>query len=145
MNTVPAIAGFLKKARDAKMPVDYSTTNGATILPDIAAQPGEQTVTGRADKFIGTDLDAILKKATASTLVIVGSAANGAVMYSSFHANALGYTVVVAEDGISSANPFATVLARFQLLNQPGLGNPTNKPLAPKAVTLNRTDLISIR
>jgi nicotinamidase-related amidase len=86
-----------------------------------------------------------LKKLGAKTLVIVGSASNGAVMYSSFHANVLGYTVAVAVDGISSADPFATFDAEYQMLNQPGLNNPTNKPLTANAVTLTRTDQITIQ
>jgi len=111
----------------------------------VAPQQGEQTVAGRSDKFINTDLDAILKKLNATTLVIVGTAANGAVLYSTFHANLLGYTVVVPVDGISSGSPFVTFEAQFQMLNQPGLSNADNKPLADKAVTLSRTDQITIK
>jgi nicotinamidase-related amidase len=145
--TVPAVSAFLKKARDAKMPVVYSTTTapGVTTIADIAPQSGEQTVPGRADKFIGTELDNILKKAAATTLVMVGSAANGAVMYTGYHANALGYTVVVAVDGISSGTPVATNVAEWQLLNQPGFTNADNKPLSDKMVTLSRTDQITIK
>lgn len=127
------------------MTVVYSTTANATVLPEVAPQASEQTVTARADKFIGTDLDGILKKAQAKTLVIVGSASNGAVLYTSFHGNALGYTVAVAEDGISAPEPFATFETRYQLLNQPGFANATNKALADKAVTLTRTDLITVK
>jgi len=151
MATVPAISAFLKKARDAKMPVVYSTTvappsrPAPTIVPAVAPRQGEQSVAARADKFINTDLDAILKKLKVTTLVIVGTSANGAVLYSSFHANALGYTVVVPVDGISSGNPFVTFEAQFQLLNQPGLTNAANKPLAANAVTLSRTDQITIK
>jgi nicotinamidase-related amidase len=149
--TLPAVSAFLKKARDAKMTVVYSTTIGRggasnpAVLPELAPQSGEQTVAARADKFMDTDLDGILKKAGAKTLVMVGSAANGAVMYSAFHANGLGYTVVVAEDGISSGNPVATSVAVWQLLNQPGFGNADNKPLAENAVTLSRTTQITIK
>jgi len=75
--------------------------------------------------------------------VIVGSAANGAVLYTAFGANLRGYTVVVAVDGISSGPDFDTFLAEYQLLNQPGFANPTNEQLRPNAVTLSRSDLIS--
>ena len=73
----------------------------------------------------------------------MGTAANGAVLYTAFGACARGLSVVVAEDGISSRDPFATYLARYQLLNQPGFVNAQNVPLQPKAVTLSRSDLIS--
>jgi hypothetical protein len=52
--------------------------------------------------------------------------------------------VVVPEDGISSRQPIATWVARWQLLNQPGFANAQNAPLQAKAVTLSRTDLISL-
>jgi 1-aminocyclopropane-1-carboxylate deaminase/D-cysteine desulfhydrase-like pyridoxal-dependent ACC family enzyme len=81
----------------------------------------------------------------ATTLVIVGSIANRAVLYTSFHASARGFTVVVAEDGISSFAPFNTFLTRHQLLQQPGFSNAANKPLAEKMVTLSRIDLITFK
>jgi len=53
--------------------------------------------------------------------------------------------VVVPEDGISSRESINTVLARYQLLNQPGFTNAGNKPLAERMVTLSRSDLITFK
>lgn len=75
----------------------------------------------------------------------MGTSANGAVLYSSYHANLLGFTVVVAEDGISGIAPFDAFLTRYQLLHQPGLSNNANTPLAEKKVTLSRSDLITFK
>jgi nicotinamidase-related amidase len=147
--TVPAIASLLNKARAAKVPVIYSTTvNPAgppATLAAVAPQPGEPVVVSRANKFTDTDLEGILKQRNVGTLVIVGSAANGAVMYTAFHANTRGFTVVVAEDGLSSPVPVNTQLALYQLLNQPGLTNGDNTSMADKKVTLSRSDLITFR
>ncbi len=147
--TVPPIAALLKKARDAKVPVVYSDTAspGSTIVAEVAPLPDEPKVTGRADKFINTTLDDILKGKGIKTVVIVGSASNGAVLYTSFGANIRGYTVVVAEDGMSTDDAFAHFLTRYQLLNQPGFGNATNTPPQEGrvAVTLSRTDLITFK
>lgn len=147
VTSVPKIATLLKNARDAKAFVVYSdtATAGSTILPEVAPQPGEPKVTGRSDKFLGTDLEKILKDKGIQTVVIVGSAAHGAVLYTSFGANARGFTAVVAEDGISvGADPetFGLTVAKWQLLRQPGFANPENKPLEKQRVTLSRTDLI---
>jgi len=117
---------------------------GSTILAEVAPRPTEPKVTGRADKFYGTPLDDILKSKGIKTLVIVGTAANGAVLYTAFGANVRGYTVVVATDGIS-ADPFPMFLTQYQLLNQPGFANPENTPLAENKVTLSRSDLITFR
>jgi nicotinamidase-related amidase len=115
------------------------------MLTEVAPQAGEPVVVARANKFTDTNLDDLLKQRNASTLLIVGSAANGAVMYSAFHANTKGYTVVVAEDGISSPVPVNTQLAKYQLLNQPGFINSGNAALADKKVTLSRSDLITFK
>jgi nicotinamidase-related amidase len=147
--TVPAIASLLKRARDAAVPVVYATSINPAgrppTMPEVAPQSDEPTVAARANKFVDTNLEELLKQRNATTLVIVGTAANGAVLYTAFHANVRGFTVVVAEDGISSFTPFNTFLTRHQLLNQPGISNATNKPLAEKAVTLSRTDLITFK
>ncbi|MBI3731194.1 MAG: cysteine hydrolase [Burkholderiales bacterium] len=147
--SLPALTAFLKKARDAKVPVVYSdtATAGSTILPEVAQLPDEPKVTARADKFFGTTLDDILKAKGVKTAVIVGSASNGAVLYTSFGANLRGYTVVVAEDGISTDDVFAQFLTRYQLLNQPGFTNAQNTPPQEGrvAVTLSRTDLIAFK
>jgi nicotinamidase-related amidase len=149
VKTVPAIASLLGKARTLKVPVIYSSTVNPAgpppMLTAVAPQAGEPVVVARADKFTDTNLDDLLKQRNASTLIIVGSAANGAVMYSAFHANTRGYTVVVAEDGISSPAPVNTRLARYQLLNQPGFINSSNTALADKKVTLSRSDLITFK
>lgn len=149
MATVPGIASLAKRARDAKVPVVYSTTGNPAgpppILGEVAPQSDEPTVVARADKFLNTNLEELLKQRNATTLVIVGTSANGAVLYSSYHANLLGFTVVVAEDGISGVAPFDAFLTRYQLLHQPGLSNNANAPLAEKKVTLSRTDLITFK
>jgi nicotinamidase-related amidase len=141
--TVPAIARLLDKARAAGAFVGFSTTGTADVISDIAPRPGEPVVPARADKFFNTDLDQLLQQHGIKTLVLVGSAANGAVLYTSFDAVERGYTVVVATDGISSGQDFDTYLAEYQLLNQPGFANATNDPLHSNAVTLSRGDLIT--
>lgn len=139
--TLPAIQSLLRNAREAGARVIFSLARAPQqLLPELEARPEEPVVRSIADKFFETDLADHLRETR--TVVVVGTAANGAVLYTSFGACARGLTVVVAEDGISSRDPLATWLARYQLLNQPGLMNPTNTPLAPRAVTLSRSDLI---
>ena len=140
--SVPAIARLLAKARAAGTFVGYSV-GGTGILPEVASRANEPVVMSRADKFFNTNLDQLLSDNGIQTVVIVGSAANGAVLYTSFGAAERGYTVVAAVDGISSGPDFDTFLAEYQLLNMPGLSNPTNDPLKAQAATLSRSDLIT--
>jgi nicotinamidase-related amidase len=143
---LPAVAALLAKARTAGALVVFTETPtpGSTILPDVAPQPGEPKITGRADKFFATPLDEMLKAKGIKTVVIVGVSANGAVLYTAFEANLRGYTVVVAADGIS-ADPFPLFLTEYQVLNQPGFANSNNTPLTENRVTLSRSDLITFR
>jgi nicotinamidase-related amidase len=145
--SVPKIANLVKKARDAKVPVIYSltATAGSTVQPEVAPQAGDATVTGRADKFFGTTLEQILKDKAVENAVVVGSAANGAVLYTVFGLNLRGITVVVAQDGVSAEPEFPITLTRWQLLNEPGFTNADNKPLAKGFVTLSTTDLVTFK
>jgi nicotinamidase-related amidase len=147
VSSLPKIANLIKKARDAKVMVIYSTTTaaGTLIRPEVAAQSGDVTVAGRADKFFGTNLEKILTDAKVQNAVVVGSASNGAVLYTVFGLNLRGITVVVAQDGISAEPEFPTTVTRWQLLNEPGFTNADNKPLAKGFVTLSTTDLITFK
>jgi nicotinamidase-related amidase len=147
LTSVPKIANLVKKARDAKVPVIYSltATAGSTVQPEVAPQSGDATVTGRADKFFGTMLEKILQDKAVENAVVVGSAANGSVLYTVFGLNLRGITVVVAQDGISAEPEFPVTLTRWQLLNQPGFTNADNKPLAKGFVTLSTTELVTFK
>jgi nicotinamidase-related amidase len=145
--SLPAAAALLARARAAGALVVYSNTvtPGAQILPQVAPQPGDPVVVARADKFFGTDLDQILSSHGIQTLVVVGTFANGAVLYTTFEANVRGYTVAIAEDGVSASSGFIMHYSLFQLLNEPGFTNPANTPLKGDSVTLSKTDLVTFQ
>jgi nicotinamidase-related amidase len=143
--TLPAIARSLASARAAGALVVYTNTvtPGAEILPQVAPQPGDPVIVAHPDKFYGTDLDLILSSHGIKTLVIVGTYVNGGVLYTTLEANLRGYTVVVAEDGVSASSGFIMHYALYQLLNEPGgYANPKNTPLEANAVTLSKTRMI---
>jgi hypothetical protein len=143
VESLPAVAGLLDWARSEGLFVVHS---GAAQLPEVAPLPDEPVMLGGGpDKFLNNNLDDILRERGIQTLIITGTASNGAVLYTSFEAAARGYTVAVVEDCISGTRPFDTILTRYQLLNGPGTANPTNEPLRERAVTLTRSDLISLR
>lgn len=141
--SVPAVRRLIDAARAAGARVVFALGRAAeqTIAAELEPRAEDPVVRTSADKFFNTDLEAHVAGRT--TVVIVGTAANGAVLYTAFAACARGLTVVVPEDGISSRDPFATFVARYQLLSQPGFPNAQNTPLAPKAVTLSRSDLVT--
>jgi len=146
-DSIPALQALIKKAKDASVPVVYTNTAATNaIVPPLAPAAGDVTVVPtNADKFNNPDFDATFKAKKVTTLLLVGTRSNGAVLYTAFEANVRGYTVVVAVDGISGSIPFETTLAEWQMLNQPGFTNADNKPLAEKLVTLSRGDLITFK
>jgi len=146
-DSIPALQALIKKAKDASVPVVYTNTAATNaIVPQVAPAAGDVTVVPtNAAKFNNPDFDATFKSKKVTTLLLVGTRSNGAVLYTAFEANVRGYTVVVAVDGISGSIPFETTLAEWQMLNQPGFTNADNKPLAEKLVTLSRGDLITFK
>ena len=136
--SVPKIQGFLTKARAKGVPVIYSMAGAATtadILKEVAPLGGEPVVSSRADKFLRTDLEKILQEKGFKTLIIVGSAAHGAVLYTSSEAAFRGFKVIVPVDGMSSENTYFEQYTAWQLANAPGVGS---------EVTLTRFDMIQL-
>jgi len=143
--TLPAAASLLARARAAGATVIFSKTvnPGDQVLSQVAPLPSEHIVAARADKFFGTDLQQTLTDDGIKTLVLVGTKTNGAIMYTAFEASVRGFTVVVAEDGVSSNSGYIQRYSLYQLLNVPGFPNAQNTPLLPGAVTLSTTKLVS--
>ena len=140
--SIAPVRKLLDRAREHGARVIFSLGRAPQeVYPDLGRRESEPIVKSSADKFFQTDLEEQLKGITHA--VVIGTAANGAVLYTAFGACARGMAVVVPEDGISSRQPIATWVARYQLLNQPGFVNAQNTPLQAKAVTLSRTDLIA--
>jgi nicotinamidase-related amidase len=135
--TVPGVKKLLDSARAAKATVIYTkfgTTTFADIVdPGLAPAAGESSVTSFADKFLNTDLDKQLKDKGIKTLIIVGTAVNGVILYTGSEAAARGYNVVVPVDGISSADTYTEQLGVWQLANAPTYG---------LKVTLTKIDMI---
>ncbi len=134
--SVPKIQKFLQEARAKGMPVIHSRTSQATaadILPGVAPRPDEPQVVSSADKFVGTDLEKILKEKSIRTVIVVGTAAHGAVLYTATGSAYRGFKVIVPVDGMSSEDTYFEQYVGYQLANGPGLG---------QAVTLTKFDLI---
>ncbi len=141
--TLPIVKKLLDRARAARARVVFSLGRAATqaVLTELDPRPDEPVVRSSADKFFNTELADHLQGMTHA--IVLGTSANGAVLYTTMGCVARGLAVAVPEDAISSRDPFATWVARWQLLNQPGFQNAQNTPLQPKTATLTRTDLIT--
>lgn len=143
---VPRVASLLAASRAAGVYVLYSTpASQPPILPEVAPADGDPIVVGYGqDRFFDTPLDELLRARNITNLILVGWRENGSVLYTAVGGSLRSYTVVVADDGTSAAQPYDVAIGRYQLLTQLN-ANPNNEPLREAAVTLSRTDLISFQ
>lgn len=135
---LPHVAKLLGEARAHGMLVVHTlagTTTVAQISPPVAPRTGEPVLSARADKFLAReDLQKLLRDRGVTTLVTVGTAANGAVLYTASEAAFRGLKVVVPVDGMPGDSPFSEAVTAWQLTHAPGVAD---------AVTLTKVDLVS--
>ena len=99
------------------------------------SHPGadEPHVLSGPDKFLRTDLDKILKDKGITTVIVTGTASNGAVLYTASGAVFRGMNVIVPVDGLSAAEAYADLASVFMFMNAPQVSAKT---------TLTKTDMI---
>lgn len=122
-DSVPRIKEFLRRAKAKGMSVVYSlTTKGSpqTILPGVHPLDDAPIVQSGVDKFYNTELEKILHDREIKTVVIVGTASEGAVLHTATGAALRGLQVVVVLDGMTSATLYAEQYTAWHLLNAPG-------------------------
>jgi nicotinamidase-related amidase len=134
--SLPKVQGLLTKAREAGVLVVYSMAGQPITdkLPEVAARPGEASVTSGPDKFMNTDLDKILKEKGIKTVIVAGTAAEGAVLNTAAGAALRGYKVIMPVDAASSTQPYSEQYTAWHLANSPRVG---------PQVTLTKIDQIS--
>ena len=134
--TIPAMKKLLGEARAAKATVVYSIIANSTtadVIKDVAPQADEPQVQSGPNKFRNTDLEKILKDKGITTVIVTGTAANGAVLQTALDAAARGLNVIVPVDGLSSVEAYADLSTVYTFTSAPSL--------APKS-TLTKTDMI---
>ena len=136
LTSVSPIQSFLTQARTKGVAVIHSYTTSSTpgdFLPEVAPASGEPLVRASADKFVGTDLEKILKDKGIKTVIVVGTAAHGAVISTGSQAAFRGFKVIVPVDGMSSENTYFEQYTAYHLTTAPGVG---------QQVTLTKFDMI---
>ena len=136
LDTVPKIQALLKQARAKGIAVVHSITTAATpadIAKELTPLDGEPIVKTSADKFFKTDLEKILRDKGIKTVIIIGTAAQGAVLNTGSQAAFRGLKVIVPVDGMSAENTYFEQYTAYHLANAPGVG---------QQVTLTKFDMI---
>jgi nicotinamidase-related amidase len=100
----------------------YSLSPGAEvkdIAAELAPMEGEPVVASGPDKFLGTELEKILKDKKIETVIVTGTAAHGAVLYTASGAALRGLNVIVPVDAISADSLFPELYVVWNLVNAP--------------------------
>ena len=128
LTTIPAVTKVLNAMRAAKVQVIHSLSPGAAaadILPSVSPLPGEPIVTSGPDKFLGTNLEQLLMEKKIATVIVLGTAAHGAVLYTASGAALRGINTIVPVDGMSAEDLFAEQYVVWHLKNAPRVSGKT--------------------
>jgi len=126
ITSIPKVQKLLAEARAKGVYVVYSLSPGAAaadIAKDLAPLVNEPVVTSGPDKFLGTDLEKILKEKGIKTVIVTGTAAHGAVLYTASEAALRGMQVVVPVDGMSAESTYAEQYVAWNMANAPRVSN----------------------
>jgi nicotinamidase-related amidase len=132
--SISHVKSLLTAARAAGIPVAWSLGGGgkASDLPEeLAPVAGEPIVSSGVDKFANTELESFLKGKGVKTVIAVGAAANGAVLYTASTAVMRGFKVIVPVDGMSADNAYAEQYTAWHF---------AHAPLVSSGVTLTTID-----
>ena len=91
----------------------------ADVMPDVAPLGDEPSVLSGPDKFLNTDLAKILKDKGIQTVIVTGTASNGAVLFTGARAAFRGMNVIVPVDGMSAVEPYADFSTAYTFGNAP--------------------------
>lgn len=120
--SIPRVARLLAASRAHHATIIYSYVLSGTaedINPALKRGPGEAAVQSGPDKFLHTDLARLLRQDHIKTVIVTGTAAEGAVLATAAEAAYRGFRVVLPYDGMSSAHPYAEQYVAWDLLHAP--------------------------
>jgi len=135
--SLPKVKAAMEAARAKGVFIVHSRVRNSKpedVKDGFAPHAGEPTVIAPSDKFLGTDLEKILKDKGIQTVIVTGTTAQGAVLYTASEAVFRGFKIVVPVDGMSAEGLYFEQYVAYQLVNLPG-GR-------PGTMTLTRLDMI---
>ncbi len=137
--SVPKVQKLLGEARAKGAFIIYSVavpgSTAADILKDLTPEKGEPVLPPLGpDKFIGSDLERMLKDRGIKTVIALGTQAQTSVLHTASAAALRGFQVVVPVDGMSADDTFPEMYTAWHLTHAARISN---------RVTLTTIDRIS--
>ncbi|MGV1834716.1 cysteine hydrolase family protein [Rhizobium rhizogenes] len=134
--SVPKVKAMLDEARAKGVFVVYSLAGKGEpqdIATDLAPLASDPIVKSGPDKFVGTNLRNILSDKGIQTVIVTGTASEGAVLDTATDAALNGMNIILPVDGMSSTELYAEQYVAWHMVNAPGVSQKT---------TLTRIDMI---
>jgi nicotinamidase-related amidase len=137
-DTVPKVKKFVEEARAKGALVVYSVAVPGSVpgdvLKDLTPASGEQVLPPLGpDKFIGSDLEKMLKDKGIKTVVAMGTQAQTSVLHTGGEAALRGFNVIVPVDAMSSDDLFPELYTAWHLATAARISSQT---------TLTRLDMV---
>ena len=126
--SLPKLKTALEAARAHGVFVVYSETptgKPGDIRLEVAPKEGEPIVRSGPNKFIGTDLRALLAGKGIKRVIVTGTAAQGAVLNTASDAALHGMSVVIPVDGMSSSELYAEQYVAWHMTHAPWVAQKT--------------------
>ena len=137
-NSVPKVEKLVADARRTGTFVIYSVavpgSTAADILKELTPAAGEPVLPPLGpDKFVGSELDKMLKERGIKTVIAIGTQAHTSVLHTGSAAALRGFKVVVPVDGMSGDDLWPELYTAWHLANAARIS---------AQVTLTRMDMI---
>jgi nicotinamidase-related amidase len=136
-NALPKLKKLLADARAHGMPVVHTLTNEkatvADISPELAPAPGEPVLTPGLDKFVTGEIAKYFKDKGVTTVILAGTSANGAVLFTVGGAVVAGFKAIVPVDGMPAETPYQEQFSVWNIAYGPRLR---------EGATLTKMDMI---
>ena len=135
--SIPKIKTLIAAAKAKGVSVIWTRFPGPKaedVLPEVAPPAGTSEVVAVADKFVHTDLEKMLKDKGITTIITVGTVAEGAVLFTASDAAMRGFKVVVPIEGLSSSSLYGEQVTAWTLAHAPTIA---------QNVTLTKMDMIT--
>lgn len=126
--SLPTVKTLLDAARASKTYVVYSvggSGEAADIATAITPQDGDPVVKSGPNKFINTKLGDMLKAKNIKTVIVTGTASEGAVLMTGEDAALHGMNVIVPVDAMTSTDLYAEQYVTWHFANAPGVAGKT--------------------
>ena len=138
-NSVPKVAKLVEEARAKGVLVIYSValpgSTAADILKELTPAAVETVLPPLGpDKFIGSDLEKMLKDRGITTVIAIGTQAHTSVLHTGAAAALRGFKVVVPVDGMSGDDAWPELYTAWHLANAARIS---------AQVTLTRLDMVN--